>query len=505
MPFDLLPLGFQPGIFANRSARASSGRWVDGNLVRFTDSVPMQVGGWQIPPVSGAISGRARDMIAWRPNSQVGRYAAIGTHSNAYQFDGSALVDITPAGYVAGRIDSVVGSGYGTTTYGTGLYGTVRAGSGLVLTAGGWTFDMFGEILVGCGIGDGTLYRYQIGTDARLVAITGGEAPKAAAICVSDERHVFAFGCNDNPNLVMWSDRESLTVWTPTPTNRAGSYDMQATSPFQCGRRVRGMVAAWTQTEAFAFAPLSSSLVYDYQRIGSNCGVMGPHAVVVVNDPGGDVAYWMGTDAFFIFDGSVRQLPCDLWDYVFKDLNTLQRTKFQARANTKFNEVLFLYCSAGSAEIDRGVSYSYGTGAWSKFDISRLAWLDVGIFSLPLAVDAAGTLYEHEIGDLDHNGDPLNSFVLSAPLMMGNGREMMQIDGFWPDVEPGTGNCTLTVYARDFAGDADTVFGPYPFTGGTEKVDLTISARQVQVKFTGIGGHWELGVPALSAMAEGGR
>lgn len=503
MGFEPIPLGFQPGIFANRSPRASSGRWVDGNLVRFIDSVPTQMGGWHLPPVNGAIAGRARDIIAWRPNSQLGRYAGIGTHSNAYQFDGSSVTDITPDGYVPGRVDSLIGAGYGAGSYGRGLYGTVRIISGIVLGAGGWTFDLFGEILLGCGIGDGTIYRYQIGTDAKLVPVAG--APKANAICVSDQRHVFAFGCDGNPNLVRWSDRESLTVWTPLATNRSGSYDMQATSAFQCGRRVRGFVAAWTQTEAFAFAPLASSLVYDYQRIGSGCGTMGPHSVVVVNDPAGDVAYWMGQNAFFVFDGSVRQLPCDLWDYVFKDLNILQRAKFQARANTAFNEVMFFYCSAGSSEIDRGVAYSYGSGAWSKIDLERLVWLDVGIFALPLAIDAAGALYEHEYGDTDHLGQPLNSFVISAPLMMGSGRQMMAIDGFWPDVEPGTGNCTVTLLARDFAGDVDTVYGPFPFTGGTEKVDLTISARQVQVKFAGAGGHWELGIPSLSTMAEGER
>jgi hypothetical protein len=502
--FDLMPLGFQPGIFANRSARASSGRWVDGNLVRFVDSVPTQIGGWRTPPVVGAaIVGRARDMLSWRPNSQVGRYSVIGTHSNAYLFDGSKKTDITPAGYVAGRIDTVVGSGYGTTAYGTGLYGTARAGSGLVLTAGGWTFDMFGEILLGCGIGDGTIYEFLVGTNAQFVAVTN--APKAQAICVSDERHVFAFGCNGNPNLVMWSDREQRTTWAPLPTNRAGSYDMQATSAFQCGRRVRGLVAAWTLTECFAFAPLSNSLVYDYQRIGSNCGTMGPHSVVVVNDPAGDVAYWMGTDAFFVYDGAVRQLRCDVWDYVFKDLNILQRTKFQARANTKFNEIIFFYCSAASTEIDRAVVYSYATGTWSKMNISRLAWLDRGIFDLPMAVDAAGVIYEHETGISDETGAPLNSFVLSAPLMMGNGRQMMSIDGFWPDVEPGTGNCNVTLFARDFAGDADTIYGPYPFTGGTEKVDLTIEARQVQIEFSGIGGHWELGIPSLSVAGAGER
>jgi hypothetical protein len=504
MGFGLSELGFQPGIFANRSARASKGRWIDGNLVRFSDSVPAQVGGWRLPPVTGvAVTGRARDILAWRPNNQIGRYAVIGTNAGAYVFDGGGVSDITPVGFVAGRVDTIAGNGYGGSTYGTSTYGTPRTGSGLVLTAGGWTFDMFGEIVLGCGIGDGTIYEYLQGTDTKFKAVTN--APKAAAICVSDERHVFAFGCNGNPNLVMWCDREQRTVWTPAASNRAGSYDMQATSPFQCGKRVAGVVAAWTQTEAFVFTPLANSLVYSNDRIGTNCGVMGPHAVVIVNDPGGDVAYWMGPDSFFVFDGAVRQLPCDLWDYVFKDLNILQRAKFQARANTKFNEIWFFYCSGASTEIDRAITYCYANGTWSKANLSRLVWLDKSIFSLPIAVDASGKIYEHETGTTTDTGAALGSFVRSSPLMVGSGQAESYIDEFWPDLQAGSGSCTLTFYAREYPGQADTVVGPFAFTIGTEKIEPYLSARQVQIEIAGVSGHWELGVPMMSVQGEGGR
>jgi hypothetical protein len=235
MGFGLSELGFQPGIFANRSARASKGRWVDGNLVRFSDSVPAQVGGWRAPAVTGVtITGRARDILAWRPNDQVGRYAVVGTNAGAFLYDGGGVSDITPTGFAAGRVDTIAGNGYGGSTYGTSTYGTVRTGSGLILTAGGWTFDMFGEILLGCGIGDGTIYEYLQGTDTKLKAVTN--APKAAAICVSDERHVFAFGCNGNPNLVRGAIASSAPFGRrPRPTGRA---------PMTCRRRRHSSAAS---------------------------------------------------------------------------------------------------------------------------------------------------------------------------------------------------------------------------------------------------------------------
>lgn len=502
MAFKPTDIGFDPGLYGNRSKLASKGRWVDGNLVRFPDKVPQQMGGWLIPPVSGAaVLGRARDMIAWRPNSQVGRYSAIGTHSNVYQFDGGAVVDITPAGFVVGRADSIIGAGFGAGLYSAGAFGTPRAGSGNVLDAAFWSFDMFGEVLLGCYSADGIIYDYEPG-DPRLIALVG--APTARSICVSDERHVFAFGGGGDPTFVQWSDREDRNQWTPGSTTRAGGYQMQVTSAFQCGKRCRGQVLGWTSTEVFGFTPTFNSLVYDRERLGTQCGVMGPHSVCVVSDSQDEVAYWMSPYGFHLYNGRVQMLDCDLFDYVFKDLNLIQRVKFQARTNAAFGEVWFFYCSAASNEIDRAVVYDYRNGVWTKATISRLAWLDAGIFPLPLAVDGSGVIYEHENGTTAA-GAALPSYILSHPLQFGGGEQFCEIRSFWPDMEPLSGTCALTIVGRDYPGAADQLFGPYNFTPADEKLDLAIATRQVQLKIAGVSGYWELGVPRIEVQGGGLR
>lgn len=462
------------------------------------------MGGWTASPFVGVpIEGRVRDMLAWRPNSLTGRYCAIGTHTNAYQFDGGAIVDITPIGFVPGRADSILGDGYGAGLYGVDEYGTPRGTSAQTLDASVWTFDMFGEVLLGCFSNDGIIYEYLVGTDSELTPIDN--APTARAICVSDERHVFAFGCDGNPNLVRWSDRENRDIWAPASTNRAGSYDMQATSAFQCGKRVRGMVLGWTATEVFGFAPLANSLVYSQERLSSQCGAISQHAVVVVTNDYGEAAYWMSQEAFFVYDGFVRKLPCELHDYIFNDINVLQSAKVQTRANSKFGEIWFFYCSASSNEIDRAVVYSFENNTWSKANISRLCWLDKGIFPLPIAIDENGTVYEHETGSTA-NGDPLPSYALSFPLVFGaTGQRFTDISAFWPDMDALSGECALTVIGRDYPGGPDLVFGPYNFDPSIEKIDLAISTRQFQIKISGITGPWELGLPLLEVQGGSGR
>lgn len=494
--FQQTELAFQPGLYANRSRRASKQRWVDGDFVRFRDGVPAQMGGWvAIAPAGTGIQGAARGIIAWRPNNQVGRYAAIGSDAGVFLYDGDRIDAITPMGFVPGQGGTVIGDGFGSGRFGEDDFGTPRASTGNLIDASNWTFDMFGETLVGCFTSDGLIYEFSMGSDTTLTPILG--APTARAILVSDERHLFAFGMDGNPGRVGWSDRENYKVWDPAATNRAGSYDLQVTSPFQCGKRCRGAIIGWTQTEVFAFAPLSNALVYNREKIATNAGAAGPQAVVVVTDPSGESAYWMGRSNFFIYEGYVRVLDCELHDYVFTDINLVQSARFHARLNSGFDEVWFWYCSAASDEIDRAVVYNFKIGTWSKASIARLCWVDAGVFSAPLAIDAAGTMYQHETGETA-NGSRLPSFVISHPIVVGVGQQFADLDQFWPDMQDGSAPCTVSFICRDGPSLPSYTVGPLPFALGDEIVPLNISTREFQVRIDGAAGRWELGLPLIS-------
>lgn len=493
--FDRRELIFEPGLFANRSRRASRQRWVDGNFVRFRDSVPESMGGWKsLHPVGAAITGRPCGALSWRPNSQLGRYAVFGTHSHAFLFDGGSVSDITPVDLTVGLIDAVNGAGYGVGLYGASAYGTERTITGQVIGAANWTFDLFGETLLGCYDSDGKIREFTAGTDAKLTTIDA--APTALAMCVTAERHVMAFGCDNNPRLIQWSDREDYDEWTPASTNRAGGYEMQVYSPFQCALRVRGSVLAMTQSEVVLLQPTFNALVYSRETNSEACGVAGPRAACRVTDQGGEVAMWMDVDGFYVFDGLVRRLPCELHDYVFGDINLVQRSKFEVSTNVEFQEVRFSYCSAASKEIDRCVVLSLSNGAWSKANVERTCWLDRKIFPRPMALDAAGHLFEHETG-YTADGAPIDSFVVSHPLMLGTGRTFIDIGAFWPDLDATSQPVDITLTGREYAGDVDQIFGPQRCARTTEKVDFYVSAREVDVRIAGTGGRWEIGIPAI--------
>ena len=496
MAFRLQEMAFSPGLYANRSRRASKLRWVDGNLVRFRDAVPAQVGGWQtITPGGPAITGNARSIITFRPADQSTRFAAIGTDTGAFLYDGELIDDITPTGFVPGVGTSVPGSGYGVGRYGEGLYGTERPATGNLIDASSWSFDMFGGTLLGLFTADGSFYKYDHDTDGALTPVAG--SPKGRAICVSDERHVFMFGADGNPGLVRWSDREDFTVWTAAATNRAGGYELQVRSPFQTGFRVRGQVLGLTRTEVFAFTPLQNALVYGRDRVSTEAGIIGPHAGAVVTDNQGELAVWMGAENFYAYDGVVRSLDCDLRDYVFRDINILQGAKVCAGLNTAFDEIWFFYPSKESDEVDRGIIYNFVTGAWSKANITRFAWADAGVFDTPIAVCNNGAIHRHELG-ATANGTPLGSYIVSHPIMLGTGQQFADVDQWWPDMQDGSAAAKVSFICRDGPSMPTRTVGPFPFALGEEFVPLSLSARELQLRIDGDSGHWELGLPMIS-------
>jgi hypothetical protein len=93
----------------------------------------------------------------------------------------------------------------------------------------------------------------------------------------------------------------------PSATNKAGGFTLNTVSQLQCGARGRGVTFVWSDTDLFGFFPTYNQFVYGYERLGQNCGAASPNAAVVV----GEVAYWMGVDGFYCYDGQVQRLDCD--------------------------------------------------------------------------------------------------------------------------------------------------------------------------------------------------
>lgn len=200
-------------------------------------------------------------------------------------------------------------------------------------------------------------------------------------VIVTEERFIFALGSGNNSRKIAWCDRENRTVWTPAATNEAGDIELQTSGQILCAARTRGATIILTDTDAHVATYVGPPYVYDFQRVGTNCGAVSRKSVVST-DRG---VFWYGQENFFYFDGNqVQVVPCDVHDYVFTNFNTSQQSKVWGVVNGTHQEIWWFYPSDGSTEVDRYVAYDFMEKHWLVGSLSRTAGVSRGVFAYPI-------------------------------------------------------------------------------------------------------------------------
>ena len=195
----------------------------------------------------------------------------------------------------------------------------------------------------------------------------------------------------------------------------------------------------------------------------------------------------------------MQELPSDVVDYVFGDINASQVSKIHAVANALNGEAWWFYPSGASNECDRYVVWNYNENHWSIGTMNRTAAVDAGVFRDPLWISSAGVVYAHENG-LAYGGAEV--FAESGPIALGNGDRLLAAVSLLPD-EKTQGDVTVTFKARNYPNAAETTYGPYTMANPTS---VRFTGRQVRMRVTGARlADWRFGVPRLDAREGSGR
>ena len=421
------------------------------------DGVPRGAHGWEVG------GGRA-----WQA---FGTVADPATNNKVYAYSAGAHHIITPAGLVAGNVDSnssgVTTSGaYGAGLYGAGVYGISQL-TAPVDYADVWHMDNFGNLLLLMQVpSNDSLYVWDPASPTSVATnITSGEphnvvdAPtNCLGMFVTPERFVVVIGADGDPRFIRWSDREKYLVWEVLSTNEAGDFPMPGSGKCVRGMAGRGESLVWTDAELWAMIYIGGDFVYSTQKRGSGCGLVAPMAVGAVN--GGHV--WMGSHGFFAYDGYVRPLECSVEDYVFSDFNREQAVKCFAWTNQEWNEVWFFYCSAGSTEIDRYVIFNYEEEHWAIGKMDRTSALPATTANnKPILVHSTGDVYQHESG-FDHTPSQVSAtpYIESGPVEIGMGDNVFSVTSFVPD-EKNQGDTQTKFYHALYPNATETLVGPF--------------------------------------------
>jgi hypothetical protein len=295
-------------------------------------------------------------------------------------------------------------TGWGGGTWGAGTWGF---GSTTVAPIRLWSQANFGEDLFFNYRGGAPFYwdaSNGVTTRAVYVSSLGGASDVPVIVnktFVSDIfRFAFCFGANDlgtsvlDPMLIRWSDQEDVANWTPAATNQAGSLRLSRGSEIITAIQARQEILVWTDTALYGMQYLGAPEVWGAQLLGDNITIASTNAAVY----SGNIAYWMGTDKFYLYDGTVKTLPCAVRSYVFNDFNTSQYAQVIAGTNERFDEIWWFYCSADSTQNDRYVVYNYLQDIWYYGTLSRSAWIDADLRENPLAATYSNNLVNHEVG-----------------------------------------------------------------------------------------------------------
>lgn len=495
----LVPIKLPPGMYRNGTPYQAWGRWYDGNLVRWYQGTLRPIGGWQAMQQSSApagnftVSGVPRTAIGWRVGNTA--WLAVGTNTKCYAFSLGTNTDITPAGFTAGGADSVFTTGpYGAGLYGAGSYGTGDPTQGTVTDAATWQLDTFGSYLVACCTSDGKLYYWDLNLSNDLLTMSG--APTGCiGVVVTPERFVVALGAGGDNRTVQWADQESLTSWSPSATNQAGDFILTTEGRIRCGRRSRNETLIWTDVDLHAMRYIGGTLVYQFERLGANCGIVAPNAVAMLDG----MAAWMGARSFFVYDGFVKPLASEVSDYVFSDFNTAQRAKVVAVPNAQFGEVTWYYPSGSSSENDRYVTWNYRDNIWWTGTLARTAGFDSGAFDTPILFSPAGIGYQHESG-WSHSGAV--PFAETGPIEMGNGDNVTMIRQYLPD-EKTLGDVSIQIKSRFYPTSTETTSAT--ISAGNPAL-LRVTGRQHRIRIQEVNaGDWRFGVARFDVVAGGLR
>ena len=398
-----------------------------------------------------------------------------------------------------------------------------------------WSLDNFGELLIATAL-NGSTFQWSPTTDGltgKASLVTNAPTTSKFSLVSTPDRHLILFGTektigtgsSQDPLLLRFSSQEDINTYQPAAENTAGSLRIQDGSSIVGADKARGQILVWTDTSLHGLQFIGPPFTFGLNQLGRNCGLLGQHSAVVVRD----VAYWMGQNAFFVFDGTVKKLPCTVDDFVFENLDLTQSDQIFAGVNTEFAEIIWFYVTNPNndpaPQVNRCVIYNYLEQSWSIGTLNRTSWVDRGVFQFPLATEylpntvanttptvvglsnGASNYYQQEFGT-DADGEAMQSFIQTGDFTMNqNGEDPMRISRFVPDFRDQSGNLSVTFSFKD-----------YPYGNVVSQTALTVATTDIKKDMRGrgrqanfriesniAGGNFKVGTYHIDVEPDGGR
>jgi hypothetical protein len=327
-----------------------------------------------------------------------------------------------------------------------------------------------------------------------------------------------------DPMLIRWSNQDDPFNWTPDATNQAGSIRLSDGSEIITAIQTRQEIVVFTDSALYSLQYLGPPNVWQTQLLGANTSIQGQNCVALASG----IVYWMGVDKFYVYDGRLQTLSCDVRRYVFSDFNQAQAAQVFAGTNEGFNEVWWFYCSANSNVVDKYVVFNYAEKIWYYGTMGRSAWLDSGLRDFPLAATYNHNLVNQEQGLNDNETGttaPIAANISSSEFDIQDGHNFGFVWRVLPDLTFETSSTsptmqaptvTMTLFGLSNSGSGVTSSAGAPVAasasyvlteGFTGQIYTRMRGRQLifKIESSQINTTWQIGAPRIDIRPDGRR
>ena len=438
-------------------------------------------------------------------------------------------------------------------------FGSAVSASSVVLEPGLWSLDNFGQVLIAT-IANGKTFTWNAGAATPLTTrastttsgFATGSNPTASRVTLVSPttRHLIHLGTEttigdtttQDDMFIRFSDQEDINDYAATAINTAGDFRLQDGTKIIGAIKAKEVILIWTDNALYTMKFVGAPFTFGFEQVGTNCGLIGKNAVVEIDG----AAFWLSNNGFFMFDGTVKSLPCTVEDFVFNNFNTTKGQQVAAGLNNLFTEVTWYYPSNNSDFNDKYVVLNYGEKCWYTGTEARTSWMDATIYPRPYATkydssgigtfpevigerDLGGTKYfEHEIGTDQVNEDgsttTVSSFIKSYDIDLEqrqrnaqgrasgpkvSGEVFLAMRRFVPDFKTLAGNAKVSLAIKRYPqqSDSTTTLSPFTIDSSTTKKDTRARGRFVNVKIENDsnGEEWRFGTLRLDLQPDGRR
>ena len=438
-------------------------------------------------------------------------------------------------------------------------FGSAVSASSVVLEPGLWSLDNFGQVLIAT-IANGKTFTWNAGAATPLTTrastttsgFATGSNPTASRVTLVSPttRHLIHLGTEttigdtttQDDMFIRFSDQEDINDYAATAINTAGDFRLQDGTKIIGAIKAKEVILIWTDNALYTMKFVGAPFTFGFEQVGTNCGLIGKNAVVEIDG----TAFWLSNNGFFMFDGTVKSLPCTVEDFVFNNFNTTKGQQVAAGLNNLFTEVTWYYPSNSSDFNDKYVVLNYGEKCWYTGTEARTSWMDATIYPRPYATKydstdfgtfpdvvgengLGGTKYfEHEVGTDQVNEDgsttTVSSFIKSYDIDLeqrqrnAQGRQVgLKLAGeiflamrrFIPDFKTLAGNAKVSLAVKRYPqqSDSTTTLSPFTINSSTTKKDTRARGRFVNVKIENDsnGEEWRFGTLRLDIQPDGRR